>query len=1025
MLTPFFLSLIWEQNVHVIVMLTREVENAVVKCGSYWTDTEYGPLRLELLHTSPPMSPSANPPSMDISKQGFFAIREPQGKTSGTSRDQPTLITRTFALGHTSYPGVPPRRITHLQYLDWSDMNVPEDPRGVLDLIKKVEQAVTESTPGPSPSGSFSPGSGTGSQSGSQSPDAGLDHKGYGTLLSPTSAGIMPGEWKRRRGSEWRHPELDSKTGISAFAIGMAAPVLLHCSAGVGRTGGFIAVDAVLDGIRRELRKSREERRLMKASRTSAEGKVGVSDVEASGEFSVESTETEVNTADSHGEECTSDESGRMDVDEPTVDKAEQTQDPLHMINTVPIHVSAGDRTKGRRRHYSSKDPSGEKRCSSSESLVVHVPYAGTDDVPEGTNVTGIDLGDPREVDWQSSSTRQWVEQVSDQTRAHVEGGNLPPPPPPPPPPLPPSSRERSPGSTSSSGPSALNSADGSMNGSASANASGSGNRVERKSHTGSPTGSGSGSRGPPPSLVSKPGSGSFSFSNTGSGTGTGSRFSSSLPRARLRDSSVTSISAESTHSLSFEHELKSNAPLHQPSAILPSSSSNIEIDCPPRPISVPLQPAYPRTVGLQRTVHSRYDKPMLGLSSAASFSSPILPPAVVKRGTPFLDGDAAEGSASRPSSDLCSDELPTPPQEFESGESADAEGSGKNSHVLSDESEELAAPTKPGSKLRLNTESDYLKAPETLHSSGSAENPPLLPREGGEKAMIPLVPHVPDDSVLQQFPAGTGVFGASEHDQRVADHPVIDYKLPRELHSDLSPPLISSLRMPVCMVIQDMREQRMSLCQSLRQYVFVHAAIIEGALRIVDEERELWGDSGTSDDASSAEGEPGASIKRRSGLGKAKAWFGGTNEAEVVAMTSELEHGDIPNRSRLYTIVQPSNHWRSEGNTGGDQVPPGPTLSSSGISSLSKGKRGPSPTELLREDKTGALSLNKRPSIHRKTRSNEGNQFSFESDKSSPVACETSGGSRDVTVGVSASRSIPARPAVPEMGELTSGSAW
>ena len=33
-------------------------------------------------------------------------------------------------------------------------------------------------------------------------------------------------------------------------------PVLLHCSAGVGRTGGFIVVDAVLDALRRELRES-------------------------------------------------------------------------------------------------------------------------------------------------------------------------------------------------------------------------------------------------------------------------------------------------------------------------------------------------------------------------------------------------------------------------------------------------------------------------------------------------------------------------------------------------------------------------------------------------------------------------------------------------------------------------------------------------------------------------------------------------------------------------------------------------
>lgn len=36
--------------------------------------------------------------------------------------------------------------------------------------------------------------------------------------------------------------------------------------------------------------------------------------------------------------------------------------------------------------------------------------------------------------------------------------------------------------------------------------------------------------------------------------------------------------------------------------------------------------------------------------------------------------------------------------------------------------------------------------------------------------------------------------------------------------------------------VLEAMREQRMSLCQTLRQYVFAHRAIIEGALEIIDE---------------------------------------------------------------------------------------------------------------------------------------------------------------------------------------------
>jgi len=51
--------------------------------------------------------------------------------------------------------------------------------------------------------------------------------------------------------------------------------------------------------------------------------------------------------------------------------------------------------------------------------------------------------------------------------------------------------------------------------------------------------------------------------------------------------------------------------------------------------------------------------------------------------------------------------------------------------------------------------------------------------------------------------------------------------------------PLLSSFKNPIYEIMQDMREQRMSLCQSLRQYIFVHAAILEGALTIVDEERQ------------------------------------------------------------------------------------------------------------------------------------------------------------------------------------------
>ncbi|KAI5991420.1 hypothetical protein EDD15DRAFT_2169147 [Pisolithus albus] len=594
-----FWTLVWEQNVHVIVMLTREVENAMVKCGTYWTDTRYGPFRLELLSTSPPLSPSRPADCTETSKQGFFfALREPDASSRG--RSAPTTIIRRFALSHTSYPGVPPRHITHLQYLDWPDLNVPDDPRGILDLVKRVESAVAESTP-------------------------------VGQVVH------------KKRGHGWRHPELDPATGIAASTLGKPHPVLLHCSAGVGRTGGFIAVDAVLDGIRRELRKVREKRAMTHS----------------------------------------------MDVDGLSANDGEpRPYAPVHQA-TAPIHVTAGERKKGRKHHGA--------RATSSESLVVHVPIATAPrDADNGT--TNTQLEKPRTASWKPSSTREWAEQVSDQTHTKDSGG-------------------------SSSG-----------NG-------------DGKSTSGSVSGSGSSRACVPPSSSASisHGSGSVSASNSNSGNGSRTGSSSlennstglsSVMRSRLADSSATSLSNISTGS-PFPRSLKPlSGPgvIQQPSAVYRSSNArtDMDVDEPPRAVSVPPQ-----------------------------------------------------------------------------------------------------------------------------------------------------------------------------------RNPIIDYKLPRELHLDLSPPLLSSYQNPICMVVQDMREQRMSLCQSLRQYVFVHAAVIEGALQIVDEERELWGDSGGSDGGPELPPSP---------FSNAKGWVG-----------SEAQEA-----------------W------------------------VEDGKRGPSPTELLKEDKTGALSLAKRPSVKRKAPSDD-----------------------------------------------------
>ncbi|EIN13344.1 hypothetical protein PUNSTDRAFT_78857, partial [Punctularia strigosozonata HHB-11173 SS5] len=178
-----FWTLCWEQNVHVIVMLTREIEGSMVKCGNYWTEGVYGRLRLRHIET-------VGTPS--VSDAAHQAANQHSGGT----------VKRVFELSHMDYPAVPPRVVTQMQYLDWPDMNVPSDPRTLLAFVKEVDRV-------------------------------------------------------EKAGTRWPKENIDPQTGIARHAYGRR-PVLLHCSAGVGRTGGYIVIDAVLDGIRREMKKRME-----------------------------------------------------------------------------------------------------------------------------------------------------------------------------------------------------------------------------------------------------------------------------------------------------------------------------------------------------------------------------------------------------------------------------------------------------------------------------------------------------------------------------------------------------------------------------------------------------------------------------------------------------------------------------------------------------------------------------------------------------------------------------------------------
>ncbi|XP_033899124.1 tyrosine-protein phosphatase non-receptor type 11-like isoform X1 [Acipenser ruthenus] len=142
-----FWNMVYQENTHVIVMTTKEVERGRNKCVRYWPDVdsqkEYGLLCVRNMEERPAQD---------------YVLRELE--ITRLDREEP------------------PRYIWHYQYLSWPDHGVPNEPGGVLSFLDQVNQAQQSI------------------------PDTG--------------------------------------------------PIVVHCSAGIGRTGTIIVIDILVDIISRQ-----------------------------------------------------------------------------------------------------------------------------------------------------------------------------------------------------------------------------------------------------------------------------------------------------------------------------------------------------------------------------------------------------------------------------------------------------------------------------------------------------------------------------------------------------------------------------------------------------------------------------------------------------------------------------------------------------------------------------------------------------------------------------------------------------
>ncbi|KAJ5731052.1 uncharacterized protein N7483_005560 [Penicillium malachiteum] len=112
------------------------------------------------------------------------------GQPPDGTNENPVIIVRHFSLYHTAMPFQPLRDITQLQYPYWPDFGTTSQPTHLLALIEQCNKAVRASS-----------------------------NLGFGSQDAEPSG---------------------------------QRPILVHCSAGCGRTGTFCTVDSVLDMLKRQ-----------------------------------------------------------------------------------------------------------------------------------------------------------------------------------------------------------------------------------------------------------------------------------------------------------------------------------------------------------------------------------------------------------------------------------------------------------------------------------------------------------------------------------------------------------------------------------------------------------------------------------------------------------------------------------------------------------------------------------------------------------------------------------------------------